>query len=111
MATVTTGFVLSIFVKFPVAVAPKFVPSHSLAYIIPLLLYVCVALLSHVFPSLLVCSVYPVTVVLAVAVTSVFVHPLGLYANFTFALVKSVPFPVAVYLLALIFPAWSFTHT
>ena len=48
---------------------------------------------------------------LAVAVTSVFVHPLGLYANFTFALVKSVTFPVAVDLLALTFPAASFTHT
>ena len=76
-----------------------------------MLLYVCVALLSHVCPSLLVCSVNPVIVVLAVAVTSLFVHPLGLYVNLIFVAVKSVTFPVAVDLLALTFPAWSFTHT
>ena len=46
-----------------------------------------------------------------IAVTSLFVHPLGLYVNLTFAAVKSVTFPVAVDLLALTFPAWSFTHT
>ena len=41
----------------------------------------------------------------AVTVTSLFVHPLGLYVNLTFAAVKSVTFPVAVLLTSLMFPA------
>ena len=76
-----------------------------------MLLYVCVAVLLQFEPSLLVCSVNPVTVVLAVAVTSLFVHPLGLYVNLTFAAVESVTFPVAVLLTSLMFPASSFTQT
>ena len=76
-----------------------------------MLLYVCVVVLLQFEPSLLVCSVYPLTVVLAVAVTSLFVHTLGLYVNLTFAVVKSATLVVAVDLLALTFPAASFTHT
>ena len=56
---------------------------------------------------------YPVTVVLTVAVTLPFVHVpcAGLYVNVVFDVVKPVTLPVAVLLLALTFPAASFTHT
>ena len=40
VAPVTTGFTLSIFVTFPAAYPPPFVPSHNLAYIFPFSLYV-----------------------------------------------------------------------
>ena len=68
-------------------------------------------MLSHFVPSLLVCNVYPLTVVLTVAVTLPFVHSLGLYANVVFDVVNPVTLPVVVLLLVLTFPALSFTHT
>ena len=72
------GSTVSIFVTFAARAFPPFVPSHSLAYTVPFAVNVWVFVLFHVFPSLLVCNVYPVTVVLTVAVTLPFVHPLGL---------------------------------
>ena len=68
-------------------------------------------MLSQFIPSLLVCSVNPVIVVLAVAITFPFVQLEGLYENVVFASVKSVTLVVAVVLLSLTFPAASFTHT
>ena len=99
-------------VAFPVAYEPPFVPSHNLAYIFSLLFVnSCVAVLLQFVLSLLVCSVNPVTVVLAVAITFPFVQLEGLYENVVFATVKSVTLVVAVDLLVLIFPTASFTHT
>ena len=51
--------------------------------------------------------------VLAVAVTFPFVHPLGLYENDTFALVKLVTLPtdICFVYIHLLLPALSYTYT
>ena len=103
------GAVLSILLTFTVPTVFVFTLSVSLAYTVPFDVSVCVLVLSHFSPSLLVCNVYPVTLVPTVTVTFPFVQLFVLFVNVKFpagiSCVSSFTVPTVV------FPTLSLTST